>query len=145
MEPILNLKLIMERHHQHQRDLYHVFVDFRKAFDRVWHVALWATMRWYNVDPHLIKIDELYKNAKSAVMMNGTIRKWFPTSVGVRQSCLLSLSRFNMFLERIMTDALDNHTGTISIGERIITDLRSTDDIDGLAGNEQELRQLINP
>ena len=24
---------------------YHAFVDFKKAFDRVWHAALWATMR----------------------------------------------------------------------------------------------------
>ena len=28
-----------------QQNLYHVFIDFKKAFDRVWHEALWATMR----------------------------------------------------------------------------------------------------
>ena len=25
--------------------IYHVFIDFKKAFDRVWHAALWATMK----------------------------------------------------------------------------------------------------
>ena len=31
-------------------DLYHVFIDFMKAFDRVWHAALWATMKKYNIN-----------------------------------------------------------------------------------------------
>ena len=30
---------------QYQQNLYHVFIDFKKAFDSVWHAALWATMR----------------------------------------------------------------------------------------------------
>ena len=35
---------------QHQQNLYHVFVDFKKAFDRVWHAALWATMGLHNIN-----------------------------------------------------------------------------------------------
>ena len=41
-----------------------------------------------------------------------------------------------------MTDALDDHEGTVSIGGRTITDLRFADDIDGLAG-EEELAKLV--
>ena len=29
-------------------------VDFRKAFDRVWHAALWTIMRKYNINQHLV-------------------------------------------------------------------------------------------
>ena len=47
-----------------------------------------------------------------------------------------------MFLERIMTDALEEHEGTVSIGGRTITNLRFADDIDGLAGEEEELANL---
>ena len=50
---------------------------------------------------------------------------------------------FNIFLERIMTDALENHEGTVSIGGRTITNLRFADDIDGLAGEEEELANLV--
>ena len=46
---------------------------------------------------------------------------------------------FSIFLERIMTDALEDHEGTVSTGGRTITNLRFADDIDGLAGQEQEL------
>ena len=41
-----------------------------------------------------------------------------------------------------MTDALD-HEGSVSIGNRTITKLRFADDIDGLAGEKEELANLI--
>ena len=48
-EQIFNLRILCEKYLQHQQSLYHVFVDFKKAFDRVSHAALWATMRLYNI------------------------------------------------------------------------------------------------
>ena len=36
----LNLRILCEKYLQHQQDLYHVFIDFKKAFDRVWRAAL---------------------------------------------------------------------------------------------------------
>ena len=56
---------------------------------------------------------------------------------------LLSPTPFSIFLERIMTDASEDHEGTISIGGRTITNLRFPDDIDGLAGEEEELADLV--
>ena len=44
---------------------------------------------------------------------------------------------FNIFLERIMTDALEDHEGTVSNRGRTITNLRFAGDIDGLAGEEE--------
>ena len=41
-----------------------------------------------------------------------------------------------------MTDALEDHEGTISIVDRTITILRFADDIDGLIG-EEELAKLV--
>ena len=43
-----------------------------------------------------------------------------------------------------MNDALENHKGTVSIGDRTITNLRFADDIDGLKGKEKELPALVN-
>ena len=42
-----------------------------------------------------------------------------------------------------MTDALEDHEGTIIIGGRTITSLCFADDIDGLAGEEEELANLV--
>ena len=115
-EQIFNLRTLCEKYLQHQQDLYHVFIDFKKAFDRVWHAALWATMKKYNISTNLIQvIKNLYDKATSAVLFNGTIGDWFRTPIGVRQGCLLSPTLFNIFLERIMTDAVEDHEGTVSI------------------------------
>ena len=42
-----------------------------------------------------------------------------------------------------MTDALEDHEGTVSTGGRTITDLCFADDIDGLAEEEEELANLV--
>ena len=51
----------------------------------------------------------------------------------------------NIFLERIMSDALEEHDGKVSIGGRNITSLRFADDTDALAEEEQvlELEALV--
>ena len=143
-EQIFNLRILCAKYFQYQQDLYHIFIDFKKAFDRVWHAALWATMRHYNINANLIRmIQNLYDKATSPVYLNNSIGDWFRTTVGVRQGCVLSPTLFNIFLERIMTDALNDNEGTVSIGGRNITNLRLADDIDGLAGREEELADLV--
>ncbi|XP_068213399.1 uncharacterized protein [Palaemon carinicauda] len=42
-----------------------------------------------------------------------------------------------------MTNALEDHVSTVSIGGRKISNLRFADDIDGLAGNEDKLVNLV--
>ena len=42
-----------------------------------------------------------------------------------------------------MTDVLEDHGGTASVGGRTNTNLRFADDIDGLAGEEAELANLV--
>ena len=40
-EQIFSLHIVCEKYLQHKQDLCHVFIDFKKAFDRIWHAALW--------------------------------------------------------------------------------------------------------
>ena len=94
-------------------------------------------MKKHNITTNLIQvIKNLHDKAISAVLFNSSIGNWFRTTVAVRQECLLSPTLFNIFLERIMTDALEDHEDTVSIGGRTITNLRPAADIDGLAGDE---------
>ena len=79
LEPIL-----CEKYLQHQQDLYHVFIDFKKAFDRVGHAALWATVKKHSISTNLIRvIKNLYNKATSAIVFNSSIGDWFRTTVGV--------------------------------------------------------------
>ena len=125
----------MERHIESQKDLYHSFIDFKKAFDRVWHDGLWSSLQKYGINSNIISmIKSLYCNSTSAVIINNIQGNTFKTTVGVSQGCLLSSVLFNVFLEEIMADIQNNHTSSISIGSLPISNLRFADDIDLIAG-----------
>ena len=91
-------------------------------------------MKKYNISANLIRvIENLYDKATSAVLVNSSIGDRFRTTAGVQKGCLLSPTLFNIFLERIMTDALEDHEGTVGTGNRSVTNLRFADDIGGIA------------
>ena len=56
---------------------------------------------------------------------------------------MLSHARFKIFLEKIMSYALEDYQGKVSIGGRNITSSRFADDIDALAEKEQKLEVLV--
>ena len=101
-------------------------------------------MQKYNISANLVHtIEQLYDKVTVAVQMNGSRGEWFRTTVGVRQRCLLSPTLFNIFLEQIMSDALEDHDGKVSIGGRNIINLQFADDRDALAEEKQELEALV--
>ena len=122
-EQIFNLRILGEKYLQHQQNLYHVFIHFKKAFD---------------------SIENLHDNAQSAVLFNGSTGEWFKTTVGVRQGYLLSPTLFNNFLERSMCEALDDHESNVSIGGRLITNFHFADDIVVNAEEEEEAGVLVD-
>ena len=93
-EQIFNLRIVREKNLQHQQNLYHVFINFKKAFDRLWHTALWAIMQKYNKCKSSSSFEHLYESDKAinAVQMNNRRR-----TVGDRQECLLSSTFFDIF------------------------------------------------
>ena len=90
-------------------------------------------MKKYNISV----IKHLFDKATNAVLFKCSIEDCFRTAVEVRQGCPLSPTFYNIFLERIMTDALEDHEGTVSIGDRTFTNPRFADDIDGIAGGKK--------
>jgi UDP-N-acetylglucosamine:LPS N-acetylglucosamine transferase len=45
-----------EKSLQLQESLYHVFINFKKPFDRVLHAAFWSAMKLYNIITKLIHL-----------------------------------------------------------------------------------------
>ena len=103
-------------------------------------------MRQYNINASIIRaIENLYDKIQSAVLFNGSTGEWVRTTVGVRQGCLLSPTLINIFLERIMCEALDDHEGSVSIGGQLITNFRYADDIVVNAKEEKDASVSIQP
>ena len=98
----------------------------------------------YEEIQHQCQHQNLYDKAQNAVLFNGSTEEWFRTTVGVRQGCLLSPTLFNIFLERIMCEALDDHEGSVSIGGRLIANFRFADDAVVNAEEEEEAGVLLD-
>ena len=104
-------------------------------------------MRKYNINASIVLvIENLYDKAQSAVLFNGSIGEWFRTTVDVRQGCLFSPNLFNIVLGRIMCEELDDHEDTckVSIGGRLNTNFRFSDDIVVNAEEEEEAGVLVD-
>ena len=70
-QQIFNLRLMVEKCLWHQKELFHGFIDFKKAFDRVWHEGLWRVLKEYNIDNRLLEvIESLYDEANSDALAN---------------------------------------------------------------------------
>ena len=71
-EQIFNIRLLIKKHIDH--DLYHNFIDFKKAFDRVWHKGLWRVMQRFHIDERLVTLlESLYGPSTSAVLHEGLV------------------------------------------------------------------------
>ena len=65
----------------------------------------------------------------------------------VKKGCFLLPTLFNIYIERIieriMSDALEEHDGKVSISSRNIITLQFAEDIDAVAEEEQEPETLV--
>jgi len=83
---------------------------------------------------------KLYRKQLAKVKVAGTLSEWFRLKKGVRQGCGLSLYLFNILVEMVMRETLNEFQGGLQIGGRIVTKLRYADDIMLLATSRVKFR-----
>eukprot|EP00794_Sanderia_malayensis_P014613 gene14613-biopygen11704 len=143
VEQICNLRIVCEKYMEHKMIVYNNFIDYKKAFDPVWHEVLWAVLQKHGIDSNTMTyLKNLYANTESAVRVNTNLSEFFKCSVGVRQGYILSPMLFNAFLEELVTRVTDGFESGISIQEKPLTNLRFADDIALLAASASRLKGL---
>ena len=81
VEQIFSSRVIIEKHIQYQCDLFRNFIDFKRAFDRVWHAGLWQVLRSFNIEEGLVQaIQTVYENSSSAALLNSQLGEFFKTT-----------------------------------------------------------------
>ena len=84
------------------KDLYFMFIDLEKAFDRVPRKVLWWALRKLLVPEWLVRtIQAMYSGAKSAIRINGQFSAEFGVTVGVHQGSVLSPLLFIIVMEAL--------------------------------------------
>ena len=143
-DQIANIRWIMEKAREVQKNTYFCFIDYAKAFDCVDHNKLWKILQEMGTSYHLTwLLRNLYAGQEATYRTWHETMDWFQFGKGVHQGCILLPCLFNFCAEYIMQNAgLDEAQPGIKIAGRNINNLRYADDTTLMAESKEELRSL---
>ena len=102
-DQIANIRWIMEKGRELQKNIYFCFIDYAKAFDCVDHNKLWKIFQEIGIPDHLTcLLRNLYAGQKATVRTGRITMNWFKIGKGICQGCILSPCLFNIYAEYIM-------------------------------------------
>ena len=129
-DQIDNIRWIMEKAREFQKNIYFCFIDYVKAFDCVDHNQLWKILQEMGIPDHLTcLLRNLYAGQEATLRTGHGATDWFQIGKGVCQGCILSPCLFNLYAEYIMRNAgLDEAQAGLKIARRNINNLRYADD-----------------
>ena len=97
-DQIANIRWIMEKAREFQKNIYFCFIDCAEAFDCVDHKKLWKILKKKGIPDHLsCLLRNLYASQEATVRTGHGTTDWFQIGKGVRQGCILSPCLFNLY------------------------------------------------
>ena len=144
-DQIANIRWIIEKAREFQKNIYFCFMDYAKAFDYVDHNKLSKILKDMGIPDHLTCLfRNLYAGQEATVRTEHGTTNWFQIGKGVRQGCILSLYLFNLHSEYIMRNSgLEEARAGIKISGRNINNFRYAGDTTLMAESEEELKSLL--
>ena len=102
-DQIANIRWIMEKGKEFQKNIYFCFIDYAKAFDCVDRKKLWKILQVMGIPDHLTcLLRNLYAGQGATVRTGHGTTAWFQIGKVVRQGCISSPCLFNLYAEYIM-------------------------------------------
>ena len=100
---IANIRWIIEKASEFQKNIYFCFIDYAKAFDWVDRNKLWKILEEVGIPDHLTcLLRNLYAGQEATIRTGHGTTDWFQIRKGVRKGCILSPCFFNLYAEYIM-------------------------------------------
>ena len=96
-DQIANIRWIIKKAREFQKNIYFSFIDYAKAFDCVDHNKLWKVLQEMEIPDHLTHLlRNLYAGQEATVRTGHGPTDWFQIGKGVRQGYILSPCLFNL-------------------------------------------------
>ena len=144
-DQIANIRWIIEKEREFQKNIYFCFIAYAKSFDYVDHNKLCKILKEMGIPDHLTcPLRNLYAGQEAKVRSGHGTTERFQKGKGVRQGCILSPCLFNLYADYIMRNTgLEETQAGINIVGRNINNLRYADDTTLMAESEEELKNLL--
>jgi len=102
-DQIANIRWIIKKASEFQKNIYFCFIDYVKAFDGVDHNKLWKILQEIGIPDQLTcLLRNLYAGQEATVRTRHGPMDWFQIGKGVHQGCILPPCLFNFYAEYIM-------------------------------------------
>ena len=89
-EGTFNIRAVLEKMIAINKDIYICFIDYQKAFDRVYHQKIMKFLNYTEIDKKDLRIiQNLYWEQKAVVRLQNGNSEAFNIERGVRQGCVL--------------------------------------------------------
>ena len=86
---IANIRWIIEKAREFQKNIYFFFIDYAKAFDCMDHNKLWKILKEMEIPDHLTcLLGNLYASQEAIVRTGHGTTDWFQIEKGVRRGCI---------------------------------------------------------
>ena len=143
-DQVANIRWIIEKAREYQKNIYFCFIDYANAFDCVDHNKLWKILQEMGIPEHLTcLLRNLYAGQEATVRTgHGTI-DWLQIGKGVHQGCILSPCLFNLHVDYMGNAGLAEAQTGIKISRRNINNLRYADGTILMVKSTEELKSLL--
>ena len=140
---VYTLKTIIDKFiKSNKKPLYVCFVDFKKAFDTIWHSGLLYKLLKNEISGHLYRIiKDMYSKVRCRVKTTEGLTEAVKSDIGVRQGDVLSPLLFNLYINDQLNSPLCD---LISLNNVIIKCMMYADDIVLLSKSEKGLQEQLD-
>ena len=165
IDMIFSLRQLQEKAIEQQKEIYIVFIDFRKACDTVDRRLLWRVLKTFGCPDHLIEMVRLFHDgAEGRVVVGGQESERFSITHGTKQGCVLAPTLFSLFLTVVLLKLSREiesgvHITTRSDGRlfnlarlkaktktrrELVTELLFADDTALVAHDQDQIQRMVN-
>ncbi|KAK3562756.1 hypothetical protein QTP86_006962 [Hemibagrus guttatus] len=120
-DAIFALRILMEKYRDGQRELYCVFVDLEKAYDRVPREELWYCMRKSGVAEKYVRVvQDMYERSRTVVRCAVGQTEEFKVEVGLHQGSALSPFLFAIVMDQLSEEVRQESPWTMMFADDIV-------------------------
>ena len=111
-DQIANIRWIIEKEREFQKNIYFCFIEYAKAFD-----YLWKTLKEMGIPDHFTcLLRNQYTGQEATVRNEHGTTDWFKIGKGVRQGCVLSPCLFNLYVICLLRNLYAGQEATVRTG-----------------------------
>lgn len=134
------IRQILEKCHEYQIELHHLFIDYKQAYDSINRRRMVEVMTEFGIPEKLVKLTKMtLEGTRSKVKAEGGYTEDFEIKRGLRQGDVLSTVLFNLALEKAVRQLPIHPGGTIF--NRMLQCLAYADDIVLVSRRKAELEE----